>query len=324
MRELAFLLLRATGIPLLLRRFRQRNAVTILCYHDPHPDLLRHHLRALQEFYEFVSLRSYVDWRLGRGPAPPPYAMVITLDDGHRGNVRLANIFSKHAIPATIFLCSAIVGTHRHYWWTAVGDDAVREWLKSIPDVKRIEHLRAMGFEETLEFKDRQGLNVQELQALRPLVDFQSHTRFHPVLPQCSDARAREEIAGARVDLERLLKTEIYALAYPNGDFSEREKEYLRETGYTCAVTLDGGYNDAQTDLFALRRMPVYDDAGVNELLVKASGMWDIIRRLFGRRPYGYRPIRSRVEQNRGKKREGVAWCERKRLPRKALLCHRW
>lgn len=289
-REIAFLLLRATGIPTLLRVVLQRNTVTILCYHNPVADVLSRHLEILQKRYRFISLRSYVDWRLGRGPAPPRYAMILTLDDGHRGNAALRDVLSQHGIEATIFLCSGIVATRRHYWWTAVREVRDRDQLKSLADSERVVRLRTMGFEETHEFGERQALSEHEVHLLQPVADLQSHTRFHPILPRCRDARAWEEVAGSKADLETKIRTQVYALAYPNGDYSDREMRYARDAGYECAVTLDGGYNWKYTDLFALRRMPMSDDAGSHEVIVKASGMWDVLRRLAGAREYGYVP----------------------------------
>lgn len=288
MRELMFFLLRATGVPFLLRLLYQRNAVTILCYHDPRPEVFARHLEVLGRRYRFTSLRHYVEWRLGRGPAPPSYALIITFDDGHRGNVRLAKVLADYSLTATIFLCTGIAGTNRRFWWNTVSNESARESLKAVLDSDRMARLRALGFEEMAEVEKREALSDEEIELLRPIVDFQAHTRFHPVLPRCSDERALSEIEGARRDIQERFGTVAFAMAYPNGDYSDREIAYARKAGYLCALTLDGGYNNGETDLLALHRMPLEDSAGPNEVLVKASGLWDFLRRVFGRRPYGY------------------------------------
>ena len=46
----------------------------------------------------------------------PERALVVTFDDGHRGNHRLLPIFRRYGIRPTIYLCSQIVGTQRGYW----------------------------------------------------------------------------------------------------------------------------------------------------------------------------------------------------------------
>ena len=67
-------------------------------------------------------------------------------------------------------------------------------------------------------------------------------------------------------------------LAYPNGDYSDREVRLLEEAAYVCGVTMDAGVNDAHTDPFRLRRVALPDDAGINEVIVKASGLWALLK----------------------------------------------
>jgi len=296
MRKYLFLLLRLSGIPLLLRILLQKDKVTVLCYHDPSPDVMDAHLRILKSRYNIIPLWQYIEWRIGKSVERiPPYAMVITLDDGHRNNALLRPVLQQSGTPLTVFLCSAIVGTHRHYWWTRVSTAADREALKRLPDEERRARLARWQHTDTTEYSDRQALSRQEIEELRPLVDFQSHTRFHPVLPECQTQRAADEIAGSKTDLEQLYGLPIYAIAYPNGDYSRRDVELAKAAGYTCALTIDGGYNTTDTDLFRLQRIPVDDQADANELIVKASGFWDMIQTALGRRRYGCRP--SRAEQ---------------------------
>jgi poly-beta-1,6-N-acetyl-D-glucosamine N-deacetylase len=99
---------------------------------------------------------------------------------------------------------------------------AIVQRLKTVPDDERLAALRRAGFEEAKEFDERQALSIAELRELNSRADFQSHTVFHPILPRCSEEKAEAEIAGSRSDLQRL-GCEVYALAYPNGDYSERE-----------------------------------------------------------------------------------------------------
>jgi len=113
---------------------------------------------------------------------------------------------------------------------------------------------------------------------MKAVTDFQSHTVFHPILPGCSMERARREIVESKEALESEHGLKIYALAYPNGDYSEREVGLLHNAGYTCGLTMDPGFNDSKTDAFRLRRVALSDDAGVNEVIVKTSGLWALLR----------------------------------------------
>jgi len=247
------------------------------------------HLHVLKARYTIIPLRQYIEWRTGQSRTfLPPYALVVTFDDGHLGNAALAPIFRQHNVTPTIFLCSAIVGTHRRYWWLAHDDHAEMVRLTRLPDGERLRRLAEVGFAEDKDFEDRQSLSDEEIKALKGIVDFQSHTRYHPILPECATGRAEAEISGSRVELENNYGLATYALAYPNGDYSDREISIAEKTGYTCALTLGSGYNTAHTPLFRLQRLQLSDDADKNELIVKASGLWSFIERIFPRRPHGY------------------------------------
>src|SRR5205823_400641 len=130
------------------------------------------------------------------------------------------------------------------------------------------------------EYDARQSLSLDEITEMKSVVDFQSHTVFHPILPACSFEKARWEIVESKEALEREHGLKIYALAYPNGDYSDRDVELLQKAGYTCGLTLDPGFNDFQTDPFRLRRVALPDDAGINEVIVKTSGLWTVLKEM--------------------------------------------
>lgn len=282
MRAIIFWLLRLTGLPLLLREVVQRRRVSILCYHDPRPEDFARHLRVLTRLYSVIPLERYLAWRRDPAIDLPPKALVITLDDGHRGNYALTDVLARYGIVVTIFVCSAIVGTHRRFWWKDLSRAECAR-LKRISDADRLKALTQGGHEETREYPERHALSTQEMQVLGAHADLQSHTRFHPVLPRCTDARAADEIAGSKAELERRFGLRVQALAYPNGDYTPRDVALARQAGYACALTIDGGYNDASTDLFRLRRLPMSDQATNSELIVKASGLWTLWERAAAR-----------------------------------------
>ncbi len=279
MRRFVFLLLRLTGLPFLLRELMQRRRVSILCYHDPRPEDFERHLRVLTKLYNVIPLCRYLDWRRTGESGLPRKALVITLDDGHKGNFLLREVLRRHDVPATIFVCSGVIGTRRHFWWKEA-PDTERERLKQIDHTERLLKLAAdTGFTETREYTERQALSMEETEELGRFVSFQSHTRFHPVLPTCGDKQAMEEIRGSKIELERVLGTSVSALAYPNGSYTEREMQFAREAGYECALTTDGGYSGRNNDRYRLPRLCMSDGAEENEVVVKASGLWSVWER---------------------------------------------
>jgi peptidoglycan/xylan/chitin deacetylase (PgdA/CDA1 family) len=279
-REPLCLLLRLSGLPLLIREVLQRRSVTILVYHRVDPVTADRHFTALRRSYTPISLQTYLDARRDNAPERlPTKAVVVTIDDGHESVYGLRTVLAKHQIPVTVFLCSGFVGTNRRFWFSAPGlDPETRQQLKAVSDEARIATLQAMGFDHCMEFGERESLNIDEVRELQAIIDFQSHSVSHPILPACSDVKAAEEIELSKKQLEEQLGLTVNALAYPNGSYTAREMQIARAAGYECGLTMDPGFNDPATSLFALRRMTLRDDCGIHELIVRSCGLWACLR----------------------------------------------
>lgn len=154
------------------------------------------------EFEEVA--RSLRDGRL-----PPRRAIAITIDDGYRDNLEVAEpVLRRHGFPATVFLVSGKLGGVND--WTAQGALANRPLLS----VEQVDELRERG------------------------IAIGAHTRHHPELPGCSEEGVTEEIGGSREDL-RPRFGEIATFAYPFGLFDERAVEAAAEAGFAGACTVE-------------------------------------------------------------------------------------
>lgn len=283
-RRVAFALLRFSGLPLLVRTLVQRRRTTIVLLHDPEPETFTRQLDALRSRYSLISLQDYLRWRSdGARTELPVRPLIVTFDDGHRRNAELAGTFRATGAPATIFVCSGQIGTQRRFWFEhGLERDEVQE-LKHVPDDRRLEALATRGYTDETEFGERQALSLEELRELEPLLDLQAHTITHPILTNCSEDKLAEEVHGCKTALEEL-GLSINAFAFPNGNYTDREVAAVEQAGYVCALTVDPGYNTRETDLFRLKRIGVDDDASATEMIVKASGIVDLVK-LAVRRP---------------------------------------
>ena len=161
--------------------------------------------------------------------------------------------------------------------------------LRRLPNRQRLRRLQEAGFAQDAEYGTAHALTRSQIEEMKPWVDFQSHTLFHPCLPRCSGPEAHEEICSSRDLLQRRYGLQINAIAYPHGDYSDRDIELCRRAGYECGITVDCGFNTIRTDLFRLKRLPVNDTEDLNELIVKASGLWECVKSALGRnRQYGW------------------------------------
>jgi peptidoglycan/xylan/chitin deacetylase (PgdA/CDA1 family) len=219
----------------------------------------------------------------------PPKSLIVTFDDGHIGNYDLLPVLQAKKIPVTIFLCAGIVGTRRHFWFQHKPPNHRSFSLRRMPHQERLRILAKAGFTHETEYETPHVLTRNQIQEMKPWVDFQSHTLFHPCLPRCSAAEARDEILRSREVLRREYGLEVNTISYPHGDYSERDIELCRQAGYECGMTVDCGFNTVDSDLLRLKRLPVNDTDDMNELIVKASGLWEFVKAALGRnREFGW------------------------------------
>jgi len=291
LKEGVVFVIRWSGLPWLLGNTYGRNKISIVVYHDPTPDVLERHLRYLSRRYAFVTMDAVADAaRSGDWGSIPPRCLVVTLDDGYRGNFALLEVFSRFGVVPTIFACTQVVGTNRRYWWTSCSDP---EPLKRVPNAERLRLLQTQyGFLQTDEddSMEPQALSAAEISLMTERVQFGSHTRFHPILPTCTLDESREEIALSKAELEQMTGQPCRHFSYPNGDFSHREIELLKASGYQSARTTVPGWNGRNGDMFALKVIGSPDEASVNHLA--ASVVTFFLKRLVTRHPAGLQPER--------------------------------
>ncbi|AKT39554.1 polysaccharide deacetylase family protein [Chondromyces crocatus] len=266
-----------SGVSTWLRKIQERGRVaTILVYHDPSAEVFDTHLEFLRERYTIVPLDTVVDaLHSGDWPTLPLPPLVLTLDDGHRGNAKLAEVLRAHDVRATIYACSGLVGTHRHFWWTHAARRA--HALIELPHDQRLAALRALGFEPDQEYETPQALSLEELTRLRPWIQFGSHTRTHPILPHCDDATAWHEIEASRAELSALTTQRCDHFCFPNGDLSARDLEFVRRAGYRSARTTRVGRVREGSDPFQLPAIGVGDDDSVDMLALRLATFYSLL-----------------------------------------------
>ncbi|MDV2504119.1 MAG: polysaccharide deacetylase family protein [bacterium] len=178
--------------------------------------------------FNLVGLNAINDYLKG-GKEIPGKTVVITLDDGYADNYEKAfPILLQYRIPATIFLVSGVMGNH-NAWMEGLGFPrrAMLTW-------RQVRKMAAAG------------------------IAFGGHTITHPCLPEVTVAEARREIEGCKKEIEDRLGQAADHFAYPYGLFGAEVQALTEEAGYTLACSGRSGFNNRQTDLYALRRLEVF------------------------------------------------------------------
>ncbi len=254
-------------------------------------------LTLLAKRYRIATLDEAIDiaraTRRLRGPV-----VLITFDDGYLDNYAVAfPVLRSLGVPAVFFVVSSLLERPEVPWWDRVAH-AVR---RSEKRVLRIRYpfetaidlppgRRSQEIGRVLEmFKDprtgdsdrflreleqecaapaiapgtRLFLNVEEAREMASGgMAIGSHTRSHRILAKLPFDEQCAELAGSRSELQRLLGTDVDALAYPVGDrncFDARTKEAARAAGYRAAFSYYGGVNrPGSLDAFDVRRTNVF------------------------------------------------------------------
>jgi peptidoglycan/xylan/chitin deacetylase (PgdA/CDA1 family) len=116
-----------------------------------------------------------------------------------------------------------------------------------------------------------------------------SHTHSHAILAPLSENDLNFELTESRRLIEQNLGAPCTLFSYPNGaerDFGRREEELLGSLGYVAAVSQIDGFNDASTNIMALRRINIPRDESLSYFKAKVSGVWSVLKRLQN----GFRP----------------------------------
>ena len=281
-RNIMYFCIRYSGLPFIFREVFQKNKVTILFLHDIEPDIAEKVFTYLVSNYNIISLNNFFEL-YKRKERFPEKSLIITLDDGHKNNHSLLPLFKKYDIPATIFLCSDIIDTNRHFWFKEARSreaslPLTTEQLKKISNHEKLQILKEIEFDLKKEYQESHALSKEQIRKMQPYVDFQSHTQFHPCLPQCNDNEAHNEIFNSKCFLEKEYGLTINAIAYPNGDYSNRDIKLCNAARYEFGLTTEPGFNTCNTDPFKLKRIGVNEKSNnINEIITQASGVTGII-----------------------------------------------
>jgi len=233
---------------------QSRYVLPVIMYHSISPapvkgDLLavsagtfERQMRFLKEHrYNVIRVEDLNDYAGGRKKIPPR-AVAVTFDDGFKDNYTNAfPVLRKYNIPATVFIIVSKVGEPDRLSW-----DQIRE-------------MQASG-----------------------LITFGSHTLTHQLLCGIkSDADLEREIAGSKADMEEKLGRKVSLFCYPCGNFDDRVKEIVRESGYESAVAVNPGAWARDNDIWAFKRLRISENArNMFVFRVEISGYYNFLREL--------------------------------------------
>lgn len=187
------------------------------------------HLKYLKDNgYTVISLRQLVDYCLRKGPPPPARSVVIAADDGHKSvYTDMLPLIKKYNIPVTLFIYPSAISNASY----------------------------AMTWNQLREIK-KSGL-----------VDFQSHSYWHPNFKQDQKKMAPDEyeksvemqLKQSKAKLEKELGIHADMLAWPFGIYDDRLISKAVAAGYVAAFTIERRHAGASDNIMALPRYLMTD-----------------------------------------------------------------
>lgn len=326
-----FFLLYYTGIEWLLARLAPVNAAAVLMYHGvcdqrhiPEPidfhlprDVFERQMRALKSRYDVVPLAELVETLKGGGPVKK--SVVLTFDDGYKNNAQFAApVMNGLKMPYTVFVVTDYIGSGRWlplnqlYWrWSQGGlkMDELNELRKQIRQRPTAETQRRLGSDQVLSGpavtageESFAMLNWDEVRGMaRNGADFGSHTHTHCNMAVESEPQLRSELQASKEVLERNLGRRAGLFAYPYGSMSELSREAVKQAGYDCGISTEGGLVTSKSDLYRMprlgndRRMWMFTGEILYRFLLQAAK--DALRGPAGTVPDGPRSAKSQNER---------------------------
>lgn len=254
------------------------------------PDAFQKQLEHLCRGYEIVSLEKLVQY-IQQGKSLPRKAVVITFDDGYKDNYLYAYpILKKYHIPATIFLTTGHIGTGNLFWWDKVAylilhantsqislgelgtyslqaksnryhtSYIICERLKKLPEERKNSLIENLLSDTNLVIPPDLGreliLSWSEIREMSSDgISFGAHSVNHPILTNMPLEQAILEIIQSRNDIEGRLGQAITIFSYPDGAFSPELVKFVKESGFTCAVTTASKLISPKADPYELSRI---------------------------------------------------------------------
>lgn len=264
------------------KRALRGDFIISIYFHAPEASLFDFCIRWLKKNgFNFLSENDILAIANNKIPFPKG-GVIITVDDGWQSNEQnVIAVAQKHQVPVTIFAATDAI-ENGNYWWPYVekaqdlGMDLPSiEELKKVPNRKREKILQNIKKEVTIE---RQALDIKQLKkaSRSKYINISAHTVNHPILTNCDGEESFREIEKSKMQLEEWLEKKVNSFAYPNGDYSPREINFLKELHFSSAYTTEPDYltKEKLEKIYQLPRFCIYEGISESEAICRMMGVW--------------------------------------------------
>jgi hypothetical protein len=280
---LAQLLIMSGRIRKIHRRTQNGDFILSIYFHNPSKALFENTVQwFLKRKYRFLSVKELIDI-LKSQKSFPSSCVIFTVDDGWKENKE--NIFSvakKYSIPVTLFATVDPIGKQEGFWWSYISkayqQKLIPQTVQKLKDVPNSFRRKAVLHTKQIISIQGEAVTIEDLKEMKQQspMDIGSHTLSHPILTKCSEGLARREIIESKNVLEKWINHPITSFAYPNGNYSTREIDILKENGYEIAFSTQQKYlaNHYPINMYAIPRFDVLEEVSFAENICRMTGVW--------------------------------------------------
>ncbi len=265
------------------QKTKRRQIVLSVYFHNPSKQLFERTVKwFLDRKYRFISVDELSSILRDQREFPSS-AVVFTIDDGWKENKEnIFDIAKKYGIPVTLFATVDPIEKGEGFWWSYISKAFEKklihqnvQTLKMMPNA--IRRKTVMHTKKLIPIQ-REAITISELKEISKdkAIGIGSHTLSHPILTRCSDELAKQEISASKKVLENWINQPITSFAYPNGNYTQREINLLKENGYQIAFSTKQQYleSHARINPYAIPRFDVLEEVSFTENICRMTGVW--------------------------------------------------
>lgn len=234
-------------------------------------------------------------------------SVLLTFDDGYENNFKFAfPILKKHNAPATIFLISSLIDSDKPTWYdlvdnsknlfqvpsnsSKINDLGIELGIsnpsdltfsnfknklksKSISQKEKVltKYLEIIGFDslQKTDAKYWKMLSSEQIQTMQHsgLITFGSHTVNHPNLDQIDESDLIMELRDSKIQLEKIVGKPVNSIAFPDGAYNEKVKEFSLNEGYKTLFAVDYRCNSDENDQSIYNRYSISNTTTAESVL---------------------------------------------------------